>query len=140
MNFFNKLRLASAASKTVDAIGKIPVPHGPSMTYAGAVILILVQFFTTSGDLFGPEWKPWVAIALSVLTGLHNITALAWPEAGKWTTSAAAALFMQVAGIAIQTLNQLVPAVGPEWQAMLTDCIQVLMSLQSLKFLNQAGK
>lgn len=137
MKITNKLKLATRASKLIDDIGKVPMGHGPNLTYVGAVLLLVANWLTNSGGLFGPEAAPWISIAIAVLSGLHNLTALAWTRPGTvWTVSSVKALIVSVLLVVIQTLNQLM-SIQPEWQVYLADFVQFLQAVNSINWLNK---
>lgn len=127
-----KVKLALAANKLVDQIGKLGLPHGPIATYVGSFVMILIASLNENQNLFPDNAKPWIAIAIAILTLVHTLSALAVAPPGGWNVSAGFVIITQAIGATIQTMNQLVPMVGPEAQTQITMWIQILMSMQTL--------
>lgn len=136
MNLLKKLKFASAASKLVDSLEGLPF-HGSTATLVVAGSLVLSQWITKYGDLFGEEAKPYLAVALTITGGLYSISALAERAPGGEDASAWKAMASQVLLVAASVLAAFVPIAPAQYQSLIADMLPVIQAMQASKWLRE---
>ncbi len=141
LGLIEKGKLAIAANRLIDAVGALKIPQGPLATPIGSLSLTALAWFTASGDLFPKAWQPYVLVIVAVLTGIHNLSALAKPVgSGPWSISEKWAVMRQGLAIIAQTANAFLPVVPPEWKEYLTAAIQLVQTQTTLTALGAERK
>lgn len=135
-----RMQMLLSLNGLAKSIGAIPVPHGPNATYIGAVVLLILQWFKDSAHLMPDAALPWAAIGITVLSGIHAITALFAGTQGSWTTSATKALIVQILVTSGQALTQFSALAASDWQPYIQDGLQVIQLANSVDWLHREAR
>lgn len=140
MNAIAKVKLGIAASRIIDAAGKLQLPQGPLVTQVGSLALTGVQWINASGNLVPESWWPYTTFAIALLQGIYSLSALAKPANGTWAISDIGAFVRQFGLVVAQTGNAFLPIATPEQQAWVSSALSLLQNNTAISAVHQERK